>query len=745
MRETPADTHPRGPTGLRALAPAASRLLRARPLLHRALIVLPVLLGAILLFPPAFESFSKLKVGARAPRTVIAEFEFPVLKDPGQIEQERREQAESSPIALAQDPSVATGVFRDLGEFRSVVQRLRGGSRKSGEVPEVDLSQDLLVWLMLDPDPMPTIEQTESILQEAYERGIADPRIETLRGGSARMLVHDGGGEREVPLEDVMTPAKLAEMAKNRALARGLHPAHFAELVTRFARPNLLYDPERTEEVRLAALEGIDPVALRVQRGERIVEARERVTPDLLAKLESYEQWRARRSSETVATRAVRWAGRMLVLLLAIAIFGAYLRFLRPDTYRKPNDLMLLSLAAGSSLALSGLFLHVFDLPPLMAPVAAAPILIAMLFDERLALVAALGLTGLAGLVGELPLPVIAVLGAGAVVSVFCVRGLRHRRQFYRLVLYVPAAHLLMLAGLALAQGTMLPELLRDALAAVANPVLTAGLAIFFVPLAEHGFRKCSDITLLELSDLNRPLLRRLMVEAPGTYHHSLMVGTLAETAARVVGGNPLLARVIGYYHDIGKVAKPDYFIENIRGRKNPHDRLSPSMSRLILESHVREGVGLAVRERLPHIVQDGIRQHHGGSVMAFFWHKARRQDPNAREEDYRYPGPRPQFREAALVMLADQVDAASRALDDPTASRIKGVVLKVLETRLAEGDLDDCDLTLSDLAKIRDAFVPMLAAFFHARTAYLPPEDDVKRPPTTPARDREPPAKNAS
>jgi membrane-associated HD superfamily phosphohydrolase len=166
-------------------------------------------------------------------------------------------------------------------------------------------------------------------------------------------------------------------------------------------------------------------------------------------------------------------------------------------------------------------------------------------------------------------------------------------------------------------------------------------------------------------------------------------------------------------------------------------------MSRLVLESHVREGVLMAVRERLPHIVVDGIQQHHGHSRMMFFWHKARRHDPKVREEDFRYPGPRPQFREAALVMLADQVDTASRALEDPTPSRIKGAVVKVLEARLEEGDLDDCELTLSDLARIRDVFVPVLAAFFRARSTYVALEDDGKSGQSP--RDRESPAKGVA
>ncbi len=721
------------------LVPRRLREAIARRLwLARALIVLPVLAAGIALFPPSFGSESlRIGIGERAPRTVVAEFDFPVMKDSSALEQERKLTAAQCPLALSRDDSLARGVFRDLGEFRSLIARLRGGTRAKTPAPKMELSQALLVWLMLAKDPGPMLDQTESLLQEALDRGLVESQTEALLQDATEVQVRDRTGIRRIAADQIQTPSRLRAAARNRALSRGLDAAPLEDLVARFARPNLIYEPQETADLRESARDAVDPVAFRVSRGERIVEARERITPETQRKLMSYDQWRRKQEVGTLWVRISGWIGRLLLLLVAISAFGAYLRFLRPDLYENLGDQTLLSLTAALVLGLSGFFLHTLGLPPLMAPVAAASILISLLFDERLALVVGLGLTGLVGLIAETGAPVMTVLGVGGVMSVFCVRGLRHRRQFYRLVLLVPAVHLVTLLGLALAQGQPIHELLRDAIASVANPVLAAGLAIFVIPLAEHGFRKCSDITLLELSDLNRPLLRRLMVEAPGTYHHCLMVGTLAETAARVCGGNPLLARVLGYYHDIGKVAKPDYFIENIgAGRKNPHDKLSPPMSRLILESHVREGVSLAIRERLPHVVVEGIRQHHGTSIMAFFWHKARRQDPQARQEDFRYPGPRPQFREAALVMLADQIDAAARALEDPTPSRIKGVVLKVLETRLSEGDLDDSELTLSDLARIRDAFVPILAAFFHARTAYQAPEDDAK--PRAPARDRE-------
>lgn len=716
----------------------------ARPGVARPLILLPLLAAGIALFPPSYGRGSlKVRTGERAPRTVIAEFEFPVLKERSALEAERNETAAESPVAFVRDDSASSRIFEEFGEFRRMVSHIRGGARQRAADPEMEISQALLVWLMLAKDPAPTFEQAELLLEDAFARGLVDPQGELLLRDAKEVQIRDSQGVRRAGADLLQSPGRLREVARNRALARGLDPVALEELVARFSIANLLHDPETTEELRAAARDGVDPVALRVLPGERIVIAGERVTPEILSKLESYDHWRSKREIGPLWVRIGGWIGRLGLLLLAIGSFSLYLRYLRTDLYRSLGDQTLLSLTAALVMGLSGLFLHRLDLPALMVPVAAAPILITMLFDDRLALVVGLGLTGLVGLIADLPASTMAVLGIGSVTAVFCVRGLRHRREFYRLVLFVPAAHLLTLLALALAQAQAFPDLLRDGIAGIVNPVLTAGLAIFVVPLAEHGFRKCTDITLLELSDLNRPLLRRLMVEAPGTYHHSLMVGTLAETAARVCGGNPLLARVVGYYHDIGKVAKPGYFIENIgSGRRNPHDRLAPSMSRLILESHVREGVALAIRERLPHIVVEGIRQHHGHSLMVFFWHKAKRQDTQAREEEFRYPGPRPQTKETALVMLADQVDAAARGLDDPTPSRVKGVVVKVLETRLSEGDLDDSNLTLSDLAHIRDSFVPVLAAFFHARSAYQAPEEETRR--NAPARDREPTTKSA-
>jgi putative nucleotidyltransferase with HDIG domain len=230
---------------------------------------------------------------------------------------------------------------------------------------------------------------------------------------------------------------------------------------------------------------------------------------------------------------------------------------------------------------------------------------------------------------------------------------------------------------------------------------------------------------LLEFSNLSSPLLHNLMVRAPGTYHHSVLVGNLVEAAAEAIHANPLLAKVAAYYHDIGKVSKPLYFIENVRGGDNKHDKLSPSMSALILIAHVKEGVELAKEYRLGTPIVDIIRQSHGTSLISFFYQKAKTQSLDSaaiKEQDFRYPGPKPQTREAGLVLLADAVEAASRTLSDPTPARIQGLVQKIINNIFIDGQLDECELTLKNLHEIAKSFNRVLNGIYHHRIDYPEP-----------------------
>lgn len=240
--------------------------------------------------------------------------------------------------------------------------------------------------------------------------------------------------------------------------------------------------------------------------------------------------------------------------------------------------------------------------------------------------------------------------------------------------------------------------------------------------MIEVLFNFTSDFRLLELRNLDQPILRELMVMAPGTYHHSIIVGNMVEAAAEAIGANPLLAKTAAYYHDVGKIKKPAYFVENQLGGENKHEKLAPSMSSLILLAHVKDGVELGRQNRVGSQIIDIIRQHHGTSFISYFYNKAKQQAANPQQiniEDYRYPGPRPQTKEAGLVLLADQVEAASKTLLDPTPARIQGLVQKIINNIFADGQLDECELTLKDLHQIAKSFIKILSGIFHQRIEY--------------------------
>jgi putative nucleotidyltransferase with HDIG domain len=251
------------------------------------------------------------------------------------------------------------------------------------------------------------------------------------------------------------------------------------------------------------------------------------------------------------------------------------------------------------------------------------------------------------------------------------------------------------------------------------TPILAVALALFLLPVVEPVVGVSSDLTLLELSDLNHPLLKRMALEAQGTYHHSQVVSQLAEHAARAIEANALLTRVGALFHDIGKLQKTSYFVENQSSGVNKHDDLSPNMSALVVADHVKHGIELGRKWRLPQAVIDFIPEHHGTSVMEYFYHKALESGESVKVDDFRYPGPKPQNRETGILMLADAVEAATRSLAKPTPGRIKEVTKRIIDKRLLSGELDESNLTISDLAKIRQAFIPLLTGIHHARIAY--------------------------
>jgi uncharacterized domain HDIG len=307
----------------------------------------------------------------------------------------------------------------------------------------------------------------------------------------------------------------------------------------------------------------------------------------------------------------------------------------------------------------------------------------------------------------------------GGLIGVYSVSHLSQRSDLARAGLFVSGINVLMISAIGLSTGMRLMVWLAGLLLCIVNGVASSFLTVGALHWFEAGFRITSSVRLLELSNPNRPLLKRLLMEAPGTYHHSILVGNLAEAAAEAVQADATLVRVAAMYHDIGKLKRPYFFIENQFTQDNPHDKLAPTLSSLIITSHVKDGLELAKENKLPQAIQDIISQHHGDGLVSFFYHKALEEKDEVPEEAFHYEGPRPQNKEAALVTLADNVEAAVRSMKQPTPGRVEGLVRKIIKDKLNDGQLDQCDLTFQDLDRIAMAFVRVLSGIFHSRVEY--------------------------
>ncbi|MBI5644427.1 MAG: HDIG domain-containing protein [Deltaproteobacteria bacterium] len=364
-----------------------------------------------------------------------------------------------------------------------------------------------------------------------------------------------------------------------------------------------------------------------------------------------------------------------------------------------------------------------------LVPVAVGPMLVRLLLNSEIALVFAAVTSIMAGLFmgGELDYAAYSLIGG--VVAAMGVRHCTHRSIVIRAGLILGAVNAGVLLSMAALKGAAFqPDTLYIIGTGFFNGIITSIIAVGTAPVLESAFQYTTNIKLLELSRMDHPLLKELAIRAPGTYHHSLVIGTLAEAAAASINANPLLARVASYYHDAGKLKMPLYFIENISD-ENRHDKLAPSMSALVLVSHIKEGVELAEENRLGQEIIDIIREHHGTSLISYFYQKAKSMEGGGEvdEKSYRYPGPKPQTKEAGIVMLADAIEAASKTIPDPTPDKIQWLTQKIVNKIFTDGQLDECELTLKDLHAITRSFNRVFAGIYHQRIDYPEPAYIVK------------------
>ena len=495
-------------------------------------------------------------------------------------------------------------------------------------------------------------------------------------------------------------------------------------------QPNVTFNSLETEARKEVAAKQIKPVLYMIKKGEMLLREGERVTPLQLRKLEAME-------SQADVHRVPLAGSGAVALLAAVLIIQYQVRLKRRMEFAKygNKDLLFLSCIMVSFIVVVKISTTLPDAwflgLPLSRPaspvgfgipLAAGAMIVCLFMGRETALIFALALALCTSMLLQGGLETFIYFILSCTMASWWLQDCRERKIIIKTGAKLGLLNAFLAVVIHVYMGTAswstLPfDLTVAFLGGIGAGIITAGMA----PVVEMVFHYTTDITLLELANLDRPILRRLMLEAPGTYHHSMVVGSLVEAAATEIGANPILAKVCGYYHDIGKLKQPLYFIENQSDGRNKHDKLAPSMSALILIAHVKNGVEIAREHKLGQVIIDTTQQHHGTSLISYFYEKAKavKGEDAVNIDDFRYPGPRPQTREAGLVMLADVVEAASRTLENPTPSRIQGLVQNLINKIFSDGQLDYCELTLKDLHRIASSFNKILNGIHHHRIEY--------------------------
>ncbi len=541
--------------------------------------------------------------------------------------------------------------------------------------------------------------------------------------------------ERVLPDASSIIDIRQANGLMKRLVEEGIQPEHkslqtaLINICQKLIQPNLTFNKKETEKRRVEAVENEKPVFYQIKKGEMIIREGERVVEEHIIKLRALE------SKQFGMSSAATIAGHAIFVMLFLYLFWTYLDRFKPELALDKQSLLLLGLILVFNLSSAKLFIMIFkdigyggtiEISSYMyaVPYAVGPMLVAILFEVDIALIFSLLNAFIVGFLIKDGFSYSLLSLAGGLIATYKSNQYKKRSAILKTGFLVSIANAVTIIPIDLINNTLVAGAgFYDIAFGIMGGIIVAIIVSAMLPLIESVFHLTSDIKLLELSDLNHPLLSELVVQAPGTYHHSIIVGNLAEDAAEAIGANPLFARVASYFHDVGKMKKPEYFVENQHGNINRHDGLAPSMSSLILISHIKDGVELAKSHRLMPKIIDIIKEHQGTGLITYFYNKAKEmEDPSiheVKEEDFRYPGPKPKTKESAIVMLADSVEATSRTLDEPTPSRLRSLVQKVIDDKFIDGQLDHSNLTLNDLHKITNSFVRILTGIFHYRVEY--------------------------
>jgi len=707
--------------------------------------------AALLLTPQIHFKHPEYEAGAIATSNIKADRDFLVEKKVA-TEQKRMEVTNDIPSVYDYDSDVAARIIANLTKAFSIAKEInwdtREGAKEGLEQIKRDFENSIGITLSYDEfdnlyrnkfSPS-TATKISELIRAAYRTGMITNVTFLQQEKDRGITVRDIRSQTDKEVRNLSPIRHIKDielsLKKKYDNTMGRDKTEIGKIVAalsvKLIQPNLIYNKNESELRKQQATRDVKPVFFKVQKNEMLVREGELITGPVLDKLEAYY----RIKGQKMLSKFLTFTGMFFtVAFLGIILYYAAQKWLKSDN----RDLLFLCVTALLQILLvrAGIFVaeaateaiprlpeEVFIFP---IPFAAGAMLVSIFTNPNLALILSVFSSILITFLFDGRISLFLFSFLGSVAASYRIVDCRERSACFKVGFFLGVVNIAVIIFLSLLNEKIftfntLISLMMGFLGGIVSGILVAGLT----PLFENLFHYTTDIKLLELANLNQPVFQRMIVEAPGTYHHSIIVASLVEAAAETIGANSLLTKVSAYYHDIGKMKKPQYFIENQQNNENKHDKLTPKMSSLVIISHVKDGCELAAKLKLGAEIVNIIRQHHGTSLVTYFYEKAKKdKDRSIRslpETDFRYPGPKPQTREAGLVLLGDVLEASSRSLSNPTPARIKTLVRERIERVFSDGQLDECELTLHDLNKIAESFTMILNGIFHHRIDYPEP-----------------------
>ncbi|MDQ3020271.1 MAG: HDIG domain-containing protein [Bacteroidota bacterium] len=715
----------------------------------KLLIALFVTAVLFLMFPSYEKIESYYEVGAIwSSEDLIAPFSFPVYKDEKEYEQEKQDAIKNMAIVFDK-VNVNDNINDSLNKFSGQTNEILSKAselekNKEGYINSeiLDTYKDRLGVKLTFPEWEKIYQiyksEPESKLNISFNDFIfilsqaisAESKNEIVNFDKSKILSKKISVKKEnnklqevVDVSNVSDKKEILEILKTgyrESIKDSLLISASDKISDHFIKENLLFDNDLTNLEIQNRIEQIPRTIGIVKENERIISKHDPVNRFTKMKLDSYKKVRLERIG--VQDLLSQQIGKLFTIIILIIILGLFLFYIRPVIYNDNLKLIIISslILIIGFLAYTSLKIDVSAPVELLIFVPVASILLTIIFDSRLSFYTVTVICFLVAAIRGGDYSIAFISFCGSVLAIFSERDIKNRSQIFRSFFFILIGYSFSIVAINFVRiedtQKIWMKLLFGGINAVMSPIIAYGLLIFY----ERVFKVTTDLTLLELSDFNHPLLKELSSKAPGTFHHSIIMGNLSEASAESIGANQTLARVGCYYHDIGKLLKPQYFIENQLDQNNKHNDLNPSISTKIIISHVKDGMDLARKHKLPQEIIDFIPMHHGTTLVSYFYDKAK----NASKEEvidyiYRYPGPKPQTKETGIVMLADAIEASTRTIEDPTPQRLESKIKEVIRNRFMEGELDECDLTLKDLTKITESFLVTLLGIHHHRLKY--------------------------